>query len=98
MESSFGKQLKTLRGRVKQLKQKDVARRLNISVVSVSYWENDLNKPNVRNLKSLIELLYVEGAFASSQEIEQFWQATDVPIDEIWLKDLLKKDMPDPEL
>src|SRR5258708_2603151 len=98
MEGSFGKQLKTLRGRVKQLKQSDVAKRLNVSVASVNYWENDFNKPNMRNLKSLIALLFVEGAFTSAEEIEQFWQATDVPIDEVWLADLIKKDAPDPEL
>src|SRR6266487_4368665 len=91
MESSFGNQLKTLRGRVRQLKQSDVARRLNVSVVSVSYWENDFNKPKIGNLKSLISLLFVEGAFTSAKEIEQFWQATDVPIDEVWLADLMKK-------
>ena len=98
MEGSFGTQLKTLRGRVKQLKQSDVAKRLNVSVASVNYWENDFNKPNMRNLKSLIALLFVEGAFTSAQEIEQFWQATTVPIDEVWLADLIKKDAPDPEL
>src|SRR6266849_4984379 len=98
MEGSFGKQLKTLRGRVKQLKQSDVAKRLNVSVASVNYWENDFNKPNMRNLKSLIALLFVEGAFTSAEEIEQFWQATNVPIDEVWLADLIKKDAPDPEL
>jgi transcriptional regulator with XRE-family HTH domain len=98
MEGSFGKQLKTLRGRVKQLKQSDVAKRLNVSVASVNYWENDFNKPNMRNLKSLISLLFVEGAFTSAAEIEQFWQATNVPIDEVWLADLIKKDAPDPEL
>jgi transcriptional regulator with XRE-family HTH domain len=98
MEGSFGKQLKTLRGRVKQLKQSDVAKRLNVSVVSVNYWENDFNKPNMRNLKSLISLLFVEGAFTSVEEIEQLWQATNVPIDDVWLADLIKKDAPDPEL
>src|SRR5260221_284114 len=98
MEGSFGKQLKTLRGRVKQLKQSDVAKRLNVSVASVNYWENDFNKPNMQNLKSLIFLLFVEGAFTSAEEIEQFWQATNVPIDEVWLADLIKKDAPDPEL
>jgi len=98
MEGSFGKQLKTLRGRVKQLKQSDVAKRLDVSVVSVNYWENDFNKPNMRNLKSLIALLFVEGAFTSAEEIEQFWQATNVPIDEVWLADLITKDAPDPEL
>ena len=98
MEGSFGKQLKTLRGRVKQLKQSDVAKRLNVSVASVNYWENDFNQPNMRNLKSLISLLFVEGAFTSAKEIEQFWQATNVPIDEVWLADLIKKDAPDPEL
>src|SRR5260221_3295355 len=98
MEGSFGKQLKTLRGRVKQLKQSDVAKRLNVSVASVNYWENDFNKPNMRNLKSLISLLGVEGAFTSAEEIEQFWQATNIPIDEVWLADLIKKDAPDPEL
>ena len=98
MEGSFGKQLKTLRGRVKQLKQSDVAKRLNVSVASVNYWENDFNQPNMRNLKSLISLLFVEGAFTSAEEIEQFWQATNVPIDEVWLADLIKKDAPDPEL
>src|SRR6266568_563536 len=98
MEGSFGKQLKTLRGRVKQLKQSDVAKRLNVSVASVNYWENDFNQPNMRNLKSLISLLFVEEAFTSAEEIEQFWQATNVPIDEVWLADLIKKDAPDPEL
>src|SRR5260370_23021869 len=98
MEGSFGKQLKTLRGRVKQLKQSDVAKRLNVSVASVNYWENDFNKPNMRNLKSLISLLWVEGAFSYAEEIEQFWQATNIPIDEVWLADLIKKDAPDPEL
>src|SRR5215470_4663789 len=98
MEGSFGKQLKTLRGRVKQLKQSDVAKRLNVSVASVNYWENDFNQPNMRNLKSLISLLFVEGAFTSAEEIEQFWQATTVPIVEVWLADLIKKDAPDPEL
>src|SRR5215472_7471401 len=98
MEGSFGNQLKTFRGRVKQLKQSDVAKRLNVSVVIVNYWENDFNKPNMRNLKSLISLLSVEGAFTSAEEIEQFWQATNVPIDEVWLADLIKKDAPDPEL
>jgi len=98
MEGSFGKQLKTLRGRAKQLKQSDVAKRLNVSVASVNYWENDFNKPNMRNLKSLIALLFVEGTFTSAEEIEQFWQATNVPIDEVWLADLIKKDAPDPEL
>ena len=98
MEGSFGKQLKTLRGRVKQLKQSDVAKHLNVSVTSVNYWENDFNQPNMRNLKSLISLLFVEGAFTSAEEVEQFWQATNVPIDEVWLADLIKKDAPDPEL
>src|SRR5215469_4944431 len=98
MEGSFGNQLKTLRGRVKQLKQSDVARRLNVSVASVNYWENDFNKPNMRNLKSLIALLSMEGAFTSAEEIEQFWQATNIPIDEVWLAHLIKKDAPDPEL
>jgi transcriptional regulator with XRE-family HTH domain/GTPase SAR1 family protein len=98
MESSFGNQLKTLRSRVKQLKQIDVAKRLNVSFVSVSYWENDFNKPNMRNLKSLISLLFVEGAFTSAEEIERFWQATALPIDEVWLADLLKKETPDPKL
>src|SRR5215469_11682702 len=98
MEGSFGNQLKTLRGRVKHLKQSDVAKRLNVSVASVNYWENDFNKPNMRNLKSLISLLFVEGAFTSIEEIEQFWQATNVPIDDIWLADLIKKDVPDPGL
>src|SRR6266567_5817398 len=98
MEGSFGKQLKTLRGRVKQLKQSDVAKHLNVSVASVNYWENDFNQPNMRNLKSLISLLFVEGAFTSAKEIEQFWQATDVPIDEVWLADLMKKGAPGPEL
>jgi transcriptional regulator with XRE-family HTH domain len=65
MEGSFGNQLKTLRGRVKHLTQSDVARRLNVSVASVNYWENDFNKPNMRNLKSLIALLFVEGAFTT---------------------------------
>src|SRR5215471_19777033 len=91
MEGSFGKQLKTLRGRVKQLKQSDVAKRLGVSVASVNYWENDFNKPNMRNLKSLIALLSMEGAFTSDEEIEQFWQATNVPIDEVWLAHLIKK-------
>lgn len=98
MEGSFGKQLKTLRGRVRQLKQSDVARQLNVSVASVNYWENDFNKPNMRNLKSLISLLFVEGAFTSAAEIEQFWQATSVPLDEVWLANLIKKDAPEPEL
>src|SRR5258708_14330957 len=98
MEGSFGKQLKTLRGRVKHLKQSDVAKRLNVSVASVNYWENDFNHPNMRNLKSLIALLFVERAFTSAEEIAQFWQATTVPIDEVWLADLIKKDAPDPEL
>src|SRR5215471_3943286 len=98
MEGSFGKQLKTLRGRVKQLKQSDVAKHLNVSVTSVNYWENDFNQPNMRNLKSLISLLFVEGAFTSAKEVEQFWQATNVPIDEVWLADLIKKDAPDTEL
>src|SRR5215472_3110618 len=98
MEGSFGKQLKTLRGRVEQLKQSDVSKRLNVSVASVNYWENDFNKPNMRNLKSLIALLFVEGAFTSAEEIAQFWQATNVPLDEVWLAELIKKDAPDPEL
>src|SRR6266852_7985610 len=98
MEGSFGTQLKTLRGRVKHLKQSDVAKRLNVSVASVNYWENDFNKPTMRNLKSLIALLFVERAFTSAEEIAQFWQATHVPIDEVWLGDLIKKDAPDPEL
>src|SRR5260370_8623189 len=98
MEGSFGKQLKTLRGRVKHLKQSDVAKRLNVSVASVNYWDNDFNKPNMRNLKSLIALLFVEGAFTSAEEIEQFWQATNVPIDEVWLADLIKKYPPNPDL
>ena len=72
MEGSFGNQLKTLRGRVKHLKQSDVARRLGVSVASVNYWENDLNKPNMRNLKNLIALLFVEGAFTSTEEIALF--------------------------
>ena len=98
MEGSFGQQLKTLRGRVKHLKQSDVAKRLNVSVASVNYWENDFNKPTMRNLKSLIALLCVEGAFTSAAEIAQFWQATPVPLDEVWLAHLIKQDVPDPEL
>src|SRR5260370_13236376 len=98
MEGSFGTQLKTLRGRVKQLKQSDVAKRLNVSVASVNYWENDFNKPTMRNLKRLSFLLFVEGAFTSAEEIEQFWHATNVPLDEVWLADLIKKDTSDPEL
>src|SRR5215467_5353568 len=98
MEGSFGNQLKTLRGRVKHLTQSDVAKRLNVSVASVNYWENDFNKPNMRNLKGLIALLFVEGAFTSAEEIEQFWYATTVPLDEVWLADLRRKDTPDPEL
>ena len=84
MESSFGTQLKTLRGRVKHLKQSDVARRLTVSVTSVNYWENDFNKPTMRNLKSLIALLWAEGAFTSTAELAQFWQTTSVPLDQVW--------------
>src|SRR5260370_40769889 len=98
MEGSFGNQLKTLRGRVQHLKQSDVAKRLNVSVASVNYWENDFNQPTMRNLKSLIALLCVDGAFTSAEEIEQFWQATTVPIDEVWLAALIQKDAPAPEL
>src|SRR5215472_17678975 len=98
MEGSFGNQLKMLRGRVRHLKQSDVAKRLGVSVTSVNYWENDFNKPTLRNLKSLIALLCVEGAFTCAEEIAQFWQATTVPLDEVWLAHLIKKDAPAPEL
>src|SRR5215467_1369922 len=98
MEGSFGTQLKTLRGRVKHLKQSDVARRLTISVASVNYWENDFNKPTMRNLKSLIALLWAEGAFTSAEELTQFWHATSVPLDQVWLAQLIKRDAPEPEL
>src|SRR5215467_4279639 len=98
MEGSFGNQLKTLRGRVKHLTQSDVAKRLDVSVTSVNYWENDFNKPNMRNLKSLIALLCVEGAFTSAAELAQFWQTTHVPLDEVWLAHLIKQDAPAPEL
>ena len=58
MENTLGKRIATLR-KEKNLKQDDLAQKLNISPQAISKWENDLTCPDISILPDLSSILGV---------------------------------------
>ena len=58
MENTLGKRIATLR-KEKNLKQDDLAQKLNISPQAISKWENDLTCPDISILPELSSILGV---------------------------------------
>lgn len=58
MQETFGKRLARLRKNL-QLKQEDIAEKVNISAQAVSKWENDLSAPDISILPILADIFNV---------------------------------------
>lgn len=58
MKETFGQRFARLRKKL-NLKQEDIANRVNISAQAVSKWENDLSAPDISILPALADILNV---------------------------------------
>ncbi len=67
MENKFSTILKDLREE-KGLSQRDLAKKLKVSNVSVSNWEKDLKKPQYENIKLIAEYFGVSCDYLMGNE------------------------------
>ena len=70
MKETFGQRFARLRKNL-ELKQDDIAEKVNISAQAVSKWENDLSAPDISTLPILADILNVSLDELLGREVEQ---------------------------
>lgn len=91
---TFGEALKYYRMKAK-MSQRELARKVGVSVTTSSKWENDLVIPSPSNLRKLEEALHVTLNFVyPSQEKTLCWQVGETS--ESWLTSLKPRSAPKP--
>ena len=68
MENTLGKRIASLR-KENNLKQEDLAQKLNISPQAISKWENDLTCPDISILPELSKILNVDSILAEKASL-----------------------------
>ena len=61
MKETFGQRVQRLRKNL-NLKQDDIANKLNVTPQAVSKWENDISAPDIQTLPLLADILRVSSA------------------------------------
>ncbi len=87
----------------KHLRQIDIANVLGIAVSTYSYWENDINEPDVESLKKLADFfdvsidmlldrenLSITTLNTSVQEVKQKWLSTLTKMQQSLIENVLK--------
>ncbi|MBV9232142.1 MAG: helix-turn-helix transcriptional regulator, partial [Chloroflexi bacterium] len=96
--AGLGSRLGMLRERTGLL-QKDIARLVNVSHITVKNWENGRYKPSAEHLKKLIEVYLRQKAFShgcEQEEAEELWRmaALNIEFDKEWFVEMRAKLIP----
>src|SRR5260370_33696397 len=91
--AGLGSRLGMLRERTSLL-QKDIARLVKVSHITVKNWENGRYKPSAEHLKNLIEVYLQQKAFShgcQQEEAEELGKmaALNVELDKEWLAEMV---------